>query len=224
MNRYDNLEKYRNRERFNRNNYNPSLGYSRGLPGFGCSILFFIVAFVFSLSDIFDAETTEQGLEILRIIIFLTFLVFIYNLVEYRFYKNNLITKQNGVRVNGFISDIKIKVKSYEDDIKLKYRLIVDYTDPFSGKLINYKTPELNFDPFDDLGSRECSVYIYKGHVFVTDFVKKVNSEIVFFVEDYPQLHPANVKRQHYMNRILKFIVPIAVSLALVYLISWLIH
>ena len=56
------------------------------------------------------------------------------------------------------------------------------------------------------------------------DFVKKVNSEIVFFVEDYPQLHPANVKRQHYMNRILKFIVPIAVSLALVYLISWLIH
>ena len=115
-----------------------------------------------------------------------------------------------------------IKVKTYEDDVKINFSLVVEYNDPYTGKLKKYKTPHVNFDPMKELGSKECGVYIYKGHVFVSDFVKKTGSEIVFFIEDFPEVQIDNINKKIILSRILYFIVSLVIMFLIVGFISFL--
>lgn len=191
-------------------NFNHSLGYSRGMSGFGCTYIFVFISLIFSFFEIIRMEDVEEVNAYIQVVFFVSLIVFIFNLFEYHFYKKNLVTKERGIKVRGFISDIGIKVKSYKNDVKIKYYLIVEYTEP-SGCVKKYKTPILDFDPFKCLGSKECSVYLYDGHVFVTDFIEKEGSEIVFFVEDYPELREENIRKKHFLNLFLEFLIPIVI-------------
>ena len=64
-------------------NIDESLGYEGGMKGFGCTIIFVIVAFVISAGDIIDAGSFEESMEYVRIILFVCFFIFLYNLKEY---------------------------------------------------------------------------------------------------------------------------------------------
>ena len=68
-------------------NIDESLGYEGGMKGFGCTIIFVIVAFVISAGDIIDAGSFEESMEYVIIIFFVCFFIFLYNLKEYIYYK-----------------------------------------------------------------------------------------------------------------------------------------
>ncbi len=56
------------------------------------------------------------------------------------------------------------------------YRVEIEYMDPYTFKRKTFVTPDLSFNP-KKLESMECSVYVYNGMEYATDFVKNVNSK-----------------------------------------------
>lgn len=65
-------------------------------------------------------------------------------------------------------------------DTSDSYFVFVEYLDE-NENAKKFKTPALNFNPSWRLGSKECSVYLYKDEAYATDFVKaKKESERVF--------------------------------------------
>lgn len=64
------------------------------------------------------------------------------------------------------------------------YTVSIRYIDPFTFQEKNYKTPPLNFNPKNKLGSRECSVYIKDNEIYVSDFVERRKGENVIWTSE----------------------------------------
>lgn len=196
------------------------LRYIRGRNNFYLTIFvfgfYFVVGMLMLLSE--DDDFTLSG----YLFYFVIFVVpvFIYNLIDFIFYKKYEKIEKYGVRVDGFISNIGYKVDDHEKKT-IKYYLVVDYNDPLSGKFCTYKTPCINFDPIKRLGSRKCSVYVYKRSVYVTDFVKNEGTEPVLHYEDFNLLDCSNIKLRFFGNMIFKRIILPLVFGLIIALIMW---
>ncbi|MBR6034157.1 MAG: hypothetical protein IKP28_05450 [Clostridia bacterium] len=58
-----------------------------------------------------------------------------------------------------------------------RYSVEIEYVDPNTLERKTFVTPDLSFDP-SGLENTECSVYVYNGMEYATDFAKKSNSKV----------------------------------------------
>ncbi|MBQ7105736.1 MAG: hypothetical protein IJN90_07760 [Bacilli bacterium] len=195
------------RKRYERRVRERELGYRFGTNNFYFSIFVLIICFIFSIRPLIDAESKAEFFNVILVNLFVFAPFFIFNLIEIWFYKRNINIKKHGVRVDGFISDIGCKVADNQRK-SLKYYLFVEYNDPASGKLITYKTPILNFNPIFKIGSKVCSVYIYKNKVFVSDFVPNEGTPL-WHIEDLPHLSQPSLKRKFIISNLLDILSPV---------------
>lgn len=196
------------------------LRYIRGSNNFYLTI--FVFGFYFVVGTIMLLSRNDDFTLSGYLFSFVIFVVpvFIYNLIDFMFYKKYEKIEKYGVRVDGFISNIGYRVDNHEKRT-IKYYLVVDYNDPVSGKFCTYKTPCVNFNPIYCLGSRNCSVYVYKRSVYVTDFVKNEGAEPVLRSEDFNLLNDANINLRFFGNMIFKRIIFPLVFGLIIALIMW---
>lgn len=129
-----------------------------------------------------DAFLTIIGIAILVLITMIIVSILCYKKYVIEMKRINNI-KNNGIKVDGIIQGYKEKnehhiARGSEDSYTTTiYKLFVMYNDPNTLKPSIIETPELNFTPYLKLGSTKCSVYIFNGEFYVTDFVSRKNGE-----------------------------------------------
>jgi hypothetical protein len=136
----------------------------------GLAVAFIIVSIIIIL---FEQGITEN---VIKLIIFMIiFWIFVAIMLWFKklMYTNKNITN-NGIKVEGTIKSFKMRYTSASEDtprnIEVFY-LIISYIDPKTNKEKEFKTPLVNFNPVNDLGSKKCSVWINKNKIYATDFV-----------------------------------------------------
>ena len=113
-------------------------------------------------------------------------------------YKN---IKKNGTKFEGYITSFNYEkfwniYLDNNDKSQFKYTLNIKY-----GKNSIYKTPELNFNPIRDLGSRECSIYVFNNEVYATDFIKrKFNEKCIWDDYDESILNYKKIRKEYYQS------------------------
>ncbi len=109
--------------------------------------------------------------------------------------------KKNGTKFEGYITHFSyerywnIYLNNNNKD-QFKFTLNIKY-----GKNSVYKTPELGFNPIRDLGSRECSIYVFNNEVYATDFVKRKFSENYLWDENDESILNYKKRRKEYFER-----------------------
>ena len=84
-----------------------------------------------------------------------------------------MIIKKKGVKVRGIIDSYFLKEKILFENKMITKHLRIRYINPKNGLEEIYETPQINFNPFYQLGNKYCSVYLYKDKIYVSDFVEK---------------------------------------------------
>lgn len=87
---------------------------------------------------------------------------------NHRKYQN---IKKNGIRVTGEILECTYRTEHIADSRTTYYNIIVKYYDTKTFEEITITTPDLNFNPYTQLGSKLCNVYILDDEVYVSDFI-----------------------------------------------------
>ena len=148
-----------------------------GLIVFSCifGVLFLLVFLTEDVNDLFSCF-------IFILIMFLVLFVIFYNGVKK--YKHNLEIKRIGQRIDAYIMDFEYKVR-HGKHIRVEYFLIIKYFNPYYNQEMVYKTPQVNFDPVDDLGDRRCSVYITNTDIYVSDFIPRMTNQNRVWDENY---------------------------------------
>lgn len=135
----------------------------------------FLVGYLFS-----DFKTT---ISVLGIIV-LVYVGFIIKTIKIK--KKYKQYKQNGVKCDGIIKDIKVVeghsglLNTYENRYEIVY-LIVEYKNPYTNKIEQITTESVNGNPFTYLSSLDVSVYVLDdGKTLVTDFkrIKKLTDSV----------------------------------------------
>lgn len=187
------------RKFYSRRKNKDELGYMFGAKNFGFSIFIFALFILSNIRELINCTSIFDFASDYIFVIFFFLFIFIYNVIEILFYKRNLKIKKYGIKVNGYISKVEYKVR-YKT---LRYYLYVEYTDYNTGEKRVYKTPTLNFNPIEMLGSKQCGVYIYKKNVFVSDFVKNENEESIWSDEELNHLDEANLNKNYFFGGIM---------------------
>lgn len=94
---------------------------------------------------------------------------------------------EKGTKVKGIIDSPIVRIDTYQESVKnKKYYLLIKYKDPNTKKEVEFTTPELNFNPYSQLASQECSVYVYEDNIYVTDFIGVKNKGEGIWEKDNP--------------------------------------
>lgn len=146
-----------------------------------CAIGFYFFLFLvgFFASDF---QTTMSVLGIIALV-YLAFLVKTVKIKKkYKYYK------ENGIKCNGIIKDIKVVeghsglVNTYENRYDIVY-LIVEYKNPYTNQIEQITTESVNGNPFTYLSSLDVTVYVLEdGKTLVTDFkkIKKLTDSVKY--------------------------------------------
>ena len=160
--------------------------------------IFFNIIFLLLVISYFDNKDLENNQ--LFFLIFGIFGIFVTNLLyvlEYRWplykvLKQNKYIKENGVKTTGYIEEFIYNL-SYrnvrttneplivkEENIELK----ISYVNPITKEKDVLITPLIAFSPIDDLGSRNCDVYVLDDKVLACNFIAKSNNEPSVWSDD----------------------------------------
>lgn len=154
------------------------LGYKNEFKDFslsiGLSLFMFLAFFIGTLLE--GLSLTVSLIVSFFSTLVLSIIVLVNNIKGYKFYKKNQEIKNNGRRINGYVSSFEYSVTNGKYQ-RAEYTLVINYIDPFSGINCVYKTPVVNFDIFNDLGSRNCSVYLYNDMIYVSDYIRKMPND-----------------------------------------------
>lgn len=123
-----------------------------------------------------------------------------------RYYKKNLKIKRYGQRLDGYIYDLEHNIDVGGRQIHIEYFLIIKYFNPFTNQEMLYKTPRINFNPIEDLGSRNCSVYIYNNEIYVSDFVNRLPNQNRIWSEEIIKSKNYNALLKEGTLKIFKFL------------------
>lgn len=126
--------------------------------------------------------------------LFITNLLYIlnYKLPLYKVLKQNKDIKENGIKTTGYIEEFIYRlsyqnIRSNNDPTIIKeenVKLKVSYVNPGTNNKEVFITPLIAFSPIDDLGSRNCDVYILDDKVLACNFVAKNSNELSIWSED----------------------------------------
>ena len=158
-------------------------------------IIFNILAFLILYSVIVSKTEYNESTRLFFLLFLLVYLIILYNIYLFHIFlpafkarKKNRLIKEKGIKVPGFIEkfDYKIFYQSYMGTENRKFRKIkyfqlhVSYIHPETNQKEEYITPPIDFSPLKDLGSRNCTVYIFNSDRYVTDFVKNENHQKIW--------------------------------------------
>ena len=93
--------------------------------------------------------------------------------------------KKKGKKVAGeIIEPIEEYQKKIGFLIRSKYYVRVKYLDPNTNEVVEMITPRLGFNPFGELASNSCSVYIDEKGIYVSDFIYAKTEEEAIWHSD----------------------------------------
>lgn len=182
-------------------------------------LIFIILTLIgfYILTQIFEVGDKKTVLIILGGFAILSFIIFVITGINAKRIrtKNNSI-KNNGIKVYGKI----LEYKGDNSDDTTKYTLLVEYKDPYTQQLKSYETPHIGFS-INDLGSRECSVYVYNDDIYVTEFVLVEDGEKSIWVKENPFLEELQKELLKAFGKLeFKFILIVAIVLSAMYILS----
>lgn len=144
----------------------------------------FLAIVIFSILGFIFYKTEHSAGIIVFVIAFLILLIS--QIKGYKIYNKHKKIKMYGERIVGTISDLEYRVTNTKRP-RVYYRLLVKYIDPKTNEEKNFLTPNINFDPIVELGSFNCSVYIYNNDIYVGDIHKQSSLQTSIWSEEYVQ-------------------------------------
>lgn len=96
--------------------------------------------------------------------------------------KQNKFIKETGTKIPGYIEEFlyNLSYRPKNDSTIIKEEIInlkISYINPVNNKKEILVTPPIAFSPIEDLGSKNCNVYILNDKVLASDFVPKNTTE-----------------------------------------------
>ena len=157
----------------------------------------FLLTFYLIIILLFHKELSGSSVPVVVLSVF--FLIFALSLIKSTIETKKIIKKYNEIKINGqnyegrilkALTETKSNFTNGEDRGYAESYVMVEYTDSQTQEVKTYITPALSFNPYHNLGSKVCSVYIYHNKIYVTDFVKrKFGQKNIWTKEELDTMH-----------------------------------
>lgn len=169
-----------------------------------------ILMIIFSFVVLFFifTEIGQEPIIILAAIISYIVFVVILCLTKNKIRQKNIAIKRYGLAYPANIVNFKKEVvwrnwKNGRVHTRINYHLYIKYTK--NNEEYFFLTPATNFRP-DELGSKICTVYVYNGEIYATDFIERAPKQksIWYTEEELEQIY--NNKAQAALTFIIFFL------------------